>query len=250
MALGSSTVPAEQPFESREVSYSGGEYENETFRYRVMRPATLEEGKKYPLVLFLHGAGERGTDNEKQLQYLPRHLAKEANRTKYPCFVVAPQCRSGRQWVNVPWGAEQSTSMAKEPSHQLQVAIACLKRTLATEPVDPDRVYLTGLSMGGFGTWELAARHPEWFAAVAPICGGGDEATAPKLAKLPIRAFHGDADRVVLPVRSQRMAEAVRKAGGKPELTMYPGVGHNSWNQAYEKSDLLDWMFRQRRAGE
>ena len=242
-----SVASAADPYETKEIKYTGGPYENEVFQYRLMKPANVEAGQSYPLVLFLHGAGERGTDNANQLKYLPRLMASDAHREKFPCYVLAPQCRSGKQWVNVPWSDVESTPLPKEPSHQLRVAIAILERTLKEEQVDRDRVYLTGLSMGGFGSWDLAARHPDWFAAVAPICGGGDEATAKSLAGLPIWVFHGGADTVVKTVRSQRMVAALKEAGGDPKYTEFPGVGHNSWTPAYEKTDLLNWMFEQRR---
>ncbi len=242
-----SVSSAADPYETREIEYTGGPYESEVFRYRLLKPANVEAGKTYPLVLFLHGAGERGSDNAKQLKYLPQLLATDAYREKLPCYVLAPQCRNGKQWVNVPWGDVESSPLPKEPSHQLRVVTSILERTLKEESVDRDRIYLTGLSMGGFGTWDLAARRPEWFAAVAPVCGGGDEATAKTLADLPVWAFHGGADNVVKPVRSQRMVAAVKEAGGEPKYTEFPGVGHNSWTPAYEKTELLSWMFEQRR---
>jgi putative heme-binding domain-containing protein len=230
------------------IKYTGGEYDDETFDYRLMRPEIAEAGKRYPLIVFLHGAGERGVENKRQLFYLPEQMGQPEFREKFPCYVLAPQCRSEKQWVNVPWGDKKSTPMAKSASHQLQAAIAMIQRTLKHESVDLERVYLTGLSMGGYGSWELAARRPEWFAAVAPICGGGDELQAARLTKLPLWAFHGDADRVVSVGRSRRMIEAIRKAGGKPKYTEFPGVGHNAWNPAYRQKDgVVAWMFQQTR---
>jgi predicted peptidase len=127
-------------------------------------------------------------------------------------------------------------------------AIAALEQVRQDPQVDGSRIYLTGLSMGGYGSWELAMRHPTWFAAVAPICGGGDEARAAALKDLPLWAFHGTADNVVYPERTQRMIDAISAAGGKPKLTLLPGVGHNAWQPAYKiDSGLLDWMFAQRR---
>lgn len=242
-----STGRAAEPYESLEFEYTGGPYENEVFRYRLMKPSTVEEGETYPLVLFLHGAGERGDDNERQLAYLPKLMATESHREKFPCYLLAPQCRSGQKWVDVSWAEVKNSPQPKEPSHQMKAAIGMLKRTLAEEKIDPNRVYLTGLSMGGYGSWDLVARHPEWFAAVAPICGGGDVATAKRFADVPLWAFHGDADRAVNVARSRMMIAALKKAGGQPKYTEYPGVGHNSWTPAYEKSDLLEWMFQQRR---
>lgn len=232
-------------YDELSINYTGGDYQNASFEYRLMRPQQIDPGKRYPLILFLHGAGERGEDNTKQLKYLPELMAQADRRKQFPCFLLAPQCRSGKQWVDVPWTDKQSTPMAKQPTDQLQVAIAMLKRTLQEEPIDTSRVYLTGLSMGGYGAWELAAREPQRFAAVVPICGGGDEQQAPKLAALPIWTFHGTADNVVFPIRSQKMVEAVRAAGGKIKYTQYPGVGHSSWNQAYRSQELLPWLFAQ-----
>ncbi|MDA1017357.1 MAG: dienelactone hydrolase family protein, partial [Planctomycetota bacterium] len=230
------------------VKYTGGDYKDATFNYRLMRPRNVAAGQSYPLIVFLHGAGERGSDNKRQLFYLPEQMAQPEFRETYPCYLLAPQCQSGKQWVDVPWADKKSTPMAKSPSHQMQAAIAMIERTLKDEAVDPDRVYLTGLSMGGYGSWDLAARRPEWFAAVAPICGGGDERQADRLAKIPLWAFHGDADGAVPVGRTRSMIEAIRKAGGKPKYTEFPGVGHNSWNPAYRQKDgVIPWMFQQAR---
>jgi predicted peptidase len=235
-------------FEDHTIQFTGGEYKNEEFHYRLLRPDSVKPDTKYPLVVFLHGAGERGTDNKKQLQYLPESMSQEVRRAKYPCFVFAPQCRDGRRWVEVDWGERQSTPMAAKPGDQMQMAIAALEQVLKSEPIDRTQIYLTGLSMGGYGSWELAARRPELFAAVTPICGGGDEATAKVLAALPIWVFHGDADRAVPVIRSRKMVDAIKAADGNIKYTEYPGVGHNSWGRAYsDDSRLLEWMFKQRR---
>ena len=251
LALSLSADPAatsRSPYEIRKHRYTGGEYQDETFSYRMMAPEQIEPGKRYPVVLFLHGAGERGTDNQKQLLYFPALMAQPEQRKKYPCFVIAPQCRPGKQWVNVPWGAKNSTPLPEMPSDQLQVAWSILNAILNHPAADPQRVYLTGLSMGGYGSWDLACRHPETFAALAPICGGGDERQAAKLVDLPTWAFHGDADRAVPVERSRQMIEAIRAAGGEPKYSELPGVGHNSWNPAYRDPEgLIPWMFKQQR---
>lgn len=243
---------AEKPedvYASLSIKYTGGDYKDEVFQYRLLRPKPVETGKKYPLIVFLHGAGERGTDNKKQLVYLPAQMADDKHRAAFPCFVLAPQCRPGKLWVNVPWADKKSTPMAKTPSHQLQVAINIIQQTMKSEAIDLDRVYLTGLSMGGYGSWELAARKPDWFAALAPICGGGDEGTAKSISHLPVWAFHGSSDRVVWPIRTESMIEALKAAGGKPKYTSFPGVGHNSWSPAYKQEDgVIAWMFKQKRS--
>jgi predicted peptidase len=213
---------------------------------RLLRPPRIESGKTYPVILFLHGAGERGIDNEKQLAYLPTWLAEPAMQEKYPCYLVAPQCRPDHCWVDVAWDDVASTPQAPQMTDDLAAAVAAFDESLAMEAADPGRVYLTGLSMGGFGAWDLAARMPERFAALLPICGGGDEATAPRLARLPIWCFHGADDTVVVPERSRRMIAAVKAAGGSPRYTQYAGVGHDSWTPAYRDPAVLDWLFSQR----
>lgn len=221
---------------------------DETFKYRLLKPAKVEAGKKYPLVLFLHGAGERGDDNKAQLKFLPTWLAEDMNREKFPCYVIAPQCRSGKKWAEVDWSAATSTPMAAEPGSQMKYALAALDETIKNEQVDESRLYLTGLSMGGYGSWDLAARQPDRFAAVVPICGGGDEKQAAKLTKLPIWVWHGDADKAVKVERSRQMVEAIKAAGGSPKYSELPGVGHDSWSAAYNgKDNCLSWLFEQQK---
>jgi predicted peptidase len=223
------------------------------FRYRLLEPpqgisgASRPPGGKVPVVLFLHGAGERGSDNEQQLKYLPTWLAEPAARERYPCFLVAPQCRSDHRWVEVAWNDRASTPQAAIPTTDMAAAVAALEATLALEAADPRRVFLTGLSMGGFGAWDLAARMPERFAALLPICGGGDERTAPRLVDLPVWCFHGDADTAVPVERSRRMIAALEAAGGSLKYSELPDVGHDSWTPAYRDPAVLDWLFRQSR---
>jgi predicted peptidase len=220
-------------FEERSVSVRQGADPIE-FRYRLLRPQTVVTGMRYPLILFLHGAGERGDDNRKQLAYLPRWMAEPAMRKRHPCFVVAPQCRMDERWADVSWADEKSTPQAAEPTTDLRA-------------VDPDRVYLTGLSMGGFGTWDLAARMPDRFAAFLPICGGGDERMAATFAKRPLWCFHGDTDTAVPVQRSRDMIAALKAAGGRPKYSELKGVGHDSWTTAYRDPAVIDWLFEQRR---
>ncbi|MFM7205954.1 MAG: prolyl oligopeptidase family serine peptidase [Planctomycetaceae bacterium] len=243
-----SHLVAEEPegFESRTVRVADGDARVE-FPFRVLRPAPLEPGARHPVVLFLHGAGERGTDNAAQLKFLPRWMAEPENRRRHPCFLVAPQCRPDHAWSMLDWETKRAAPLPPAPTADLAAAVAALDEVLATEPVDPDRIYLTGLSMGGYGSWDLAARHPERFAAVLPICGGGDEATAARLAALSIWCFHGADDPVVPVEGSRRMMAALSAAGGRPVFSELPGVGHDSWTPAYRNPAVLDWLFAQRR---
>ena len=243
-SLGGNAAISQEHYEARVFANSKGEKLN----YRLMLPAGYDfNGEtKYPLVLFLHGAGERGDDNTKQLVHAANDFASEANRAKYPCIVVFPQCPDGKRWVEVDWTLD---SHKRLPEESVTVTltrelIASLQKNLR---VDEKRIYATGLSMGGFGVWDMIARTPDLFAAAVPVCAGADEATAERLTKLPIWTFHGDKDTVVKVERSRRMIAAIEKAGGKPKYTEYPGVGHNSWTQAYADPKLMEWLFAQKR---
>lgn len=221
-----------------------------TFRYRLLRPLETSPADRHPLVVYLHGAGERGDDNIRQLKYLPTWMIEKEIRQRHPCFLLVPQCRQDERWVDVSWADSQSTPAAHEPTTDLAAAILAMEQVLEREPVDPDRVLLTGLSMGGYGAWDLATRMPERFAALLPICGGGDERLAAKLVDLPIWAFHGDADKAVPVERSRAMIKAISAGGGNPRYSELPGVGHDAWTTAYRDPQVLDWFFAQRRKGD
>lgn len=214
-----------------------------TLPYRLLVPEKVEEGKKYPLVIFLHGAGERGTDNEKQLVWGISEFIKPEHRKAYPCYLIAPQCPAAQKWgdwsVNAP--------LAKEPTEPTRLVLELLDTMIKELPIDTKRIYLTGLSMGGFGTWDLISRHPEKFAAAVPICGGGDPKQADKLVKMPIWVFHGAKDTAVKVERSRDMVEAIKKAGGNPKYTEYPNEAHASWVPAYKDEEMFKWLFAQKR---
>jgi predicted peptidase len=239
MPLAPALAKDDLPLE-KHVFEAGGE----KLPYRLLKPAKVEDGHKYPLVIFLHGAGERGSDNEKQLIHGVSQFA--ANRDEYPCFLIAPQCPDGKKWVEVDWSADSHT-MPKEPGEVGRLTLGLIEQSIKELTVDPKRVYLTGLSMGGYGTWDLLARRPDLFAAAAPVCGGADEATAPKIKDIPVWAFHGARDTAVKPARSRNMIAALKKAGGSPKYTEYPDVGHNSWEPAYKDPELFKWLFAQKK---
>ena len=180
---------------------------------------------KTPLILFLHGMGERGSDVNKIKKHGPTKFLQKNNDFNF--IVVSPQCtkdEKGKGWWN---------------SNDLTLLLDFIKKKYN---IDEKRIYLTGLSMGGFGSWALAAHTPKTFAAVAPICGGGSPNNAKKYGKLPIWAFHGDKDTVVKLEKSKVMVDAVKKAGGNAKLTIYPGVKHNSWTQTYNNAELYKWF--------
>ena len=213
--------------------------------YRLVAPATLAEGATYPLVVFLHGAGERGDDGVSALRHFADRMATPSMRSRYPCFILAVQCPKEQRWVDADWSASTPPAFADRPTPALDAVIAALRTTVRSRPIDMSRIYLTGLSMGGYGTWDLAARHPGWFAAAVPVCGGGDPATGPRFAGLPVRAVHGLKDGVVPPERTRAMVSAIRAAGGDAVL-IEPDCGHDAWTVAYTPECTLDWMFAQR----
>ena len=218
--------------------------------YRLLTPEKIEPGKRYPLVLLLHGIGERGTDNDKQLLWGAGEFAKPENRRKYPCFVVVPQCPLTALWVpgELKDLLAPKFALSKKPSEPMTLVLKLIDKLVDKDlPVDKSRVYVTGLSMGGFGTWDLIERRPNFFAAAIPICGRGDLAQAAKLKKLPIWVFHGDADPIVSVKFTKEMVGAIRKAGGSPKMTIYPGVGHNSWSATYANPEVMAWLFAQKK---
>jgi lysophospholipase L1-like esterase/poly(3-hydroxybutyrate) depolymerase len=218
----------------------------QTIPYRLLTPKDYDSSKKYPLVFFFHGAGERGTDNKAQLVHGTSLFAQADKREKFPCFVLAPQCPNNQQWVDMPWGTDSGVRPA-QPSASMRLALEALDAVLKEFSVDASRLYVTGLSMGGYATWDCMTRFPDRFAAGVPICGGGDEKTVTAMvAKVPVWAFHSDDDGVVKVKRTRNMIKAMRDAGGQPKYFEYFGLGHFSWGKAYGEPELLPWMFAQR----
>jgi predicted peptidase len=219
--------------------------------YRLLAPRDLSSGAKYPLVVLFHGSGERGVDNEKQLLNGAERFARPESRSQYPCFVLAPQCPMHFDNQPIMWTGSREEmhqlKLAPEPAAPLQTALELLFMIQAKNPVDLDRVYITGISMGGFATWEALIRHPQIFAAAIPVCGGGDESFADRIKHVPVWAFHGAEDPVVPVSCSRSMVETLKQAGGTPRYTEYPGVGHNSWDRAFDEPELLSWLFSHKR---
>lgn len=252
-ALLSFGLGVESILQSAEKSQGNvNEYKAETFQasnglelgYRILSPKEVSAEAKYPLVLFLHGAGERGDDNQKQLVHVAKEFAKNEMMERYPCFVVAPQCPTDNRWVEVDWGAAAHT-MPETPSVPLSATFELLNRLKDELPIDPQRIYVCGLSMGGFGAWDAIQRHPELFAAAVPICGGGDPAFAKHIEDIPVWVFHGDQDGAVQVKRSREMVNALSKLDSDVIYTEYPGVGHNCWTMTAENRLVWDWLFAQ-----
>jgi predicted peptidase len=215
-----------------------------TIGYRLLKPAVIEERETYPLVLFLHGAGERGDDNAIQLVHGMADLCSDEMMLRHPAFVIAPQCPNGEKWSNVDWSARSST-LPDDPSDSMTATIEAIEALSEEFPIDQQRLYITGLSMGGYGTWDALARYPNKFAAAIPVCGGGDPAQAEHMLQTPIWVFHGDEDSAVPVERSREMVNSLRESGASPIYTEYEGVGHDSWTETYHNRVVWDWMFSQ-----
>lgn len=224
----------------------------DTLPYRLLLPDNYDASKKYPLVFFLHGAGERGNDNEKQLIHGAKLFLQEENRKKFPAIVVFPQCATNSFWSNVEFKMENGKRIflfqeAGEPTKAMKLAQELLTAIIKTYPVAKKQIYVGGLSMGGMGTFEMVRRNPKLFAAAIPICGGGNPATASTLKKTKWWVFHGGKDDVVPPNLSQEMVEALKKQKANVKFTLYPAANHNSWDPAFAEPELLSWLFAQRK---
>jgi predicted peptidase len=219
----------------------GREYQVRTFkgsgdaelRYGWLAPEKAQVGKKYPLVLCLHGRGGNA--------YAADVLVRDELRAKHPCFIMVPDSPQPAVWASTP------AFSRGQQTENLPLAIEALRSLMKSEPVDSSRVYVVGQSMGGVGSWAAVARYPELFAAAVPVCGAWDVAEAPKMAAVPIWAFHGEKDPTVPVKFSRELTEAVKKGGGTVTYTEYPDVGHDSWTAAFSDPKTWDWLFAQRK---
>ena len=216
--------------------------QGDTLKYRQLM-SDYAPGSKYPLVIFLHGSGERGDDNEAQLKWGVKNFASSEVMKMHPSIVIAPQCPKEMSWANI----SEDMTYQPEPTKPMKLLRELIDQALENLPVDPNRIYITGLSMGGFGTFDAITRYPEVFAAAVPVCGGGDVSKAPVFAGIPIWIFHGALDETVSPVFSQNMVEALTKAGAHPGYTQYPETGHFSWIAAYSDPMMMDWLYSQKK---
>ena len=216
---------APQEGQSPQPALAQGSYAYQLF---LPRGYGASGDQRWPLLIFLHGAGERGSDLDLVKIHGPPKIA--ADRPGVPFVTVSPQLPAG------------------SPGWDVATLDAMLDTLVERLRVDPDRIYLTGLSMGGHGVFKWAAARPDRFAAIAPVCGRGDTATACRIKDLPAWAFHGDSDDIVPPSGSFDMVEAIRECGGDPRLTIYPATGHDSWTPAYDDPALYQWLLEQRRS--
>lgn len=233
VAAQSEDMPRNQTAQSAEITFT----KTVNLKYLLFLPKGYEEekNKKWPLMVFLHGAGERGTNLAKVAAHGPARVV--TNRVDFPFIVISPQCPTGQVW-------------------EKEAIISLVDQALEKYRGDSNRVYLTGLSMGGFGSWSLAAAYPDRFAAVAPICGGGNvidvllptRGKESSLKSLPVWAFHGAKDTVVKLEESERMVNAFKRAGNQNvKLTVYPEAGHDSWTESYNNEELYAWFLQHAR---
>ena len=197
--------------------------------YLIYLPENYEQQDKWPLLLFLHGAGERGDNLDLVTIHGPPMLVK--NGKQFPFIIVSPQCPKDQLWQPV-----ELTALLNEIEQKYRV--------------DKDRIYVSGLSMGGFGTWSLAAYTPYRFAALVPICGGGEKFWVKKIKHVPIWVFHGAKDTAVPLERSQVLVDVLKKAKSDVKFTVYPEAGHNSWTETYDNPKMYEWLLKQKRKSE
>ncbi len=223
----------------------------DTLPYRILFPLDFDPTKKYPVILVLHGAGERGNDNEAQLKYGTELFLKDTIREKYSAIVIYPQCPASSFWSNVKVEKDSATQKVKflfqtdgAPTKAMQSLMGLVDELLDKPYVNKHQFYVGGLSMGGMGTFELIRRKPGVFAAAFSICGGDNTLNAKKYAKkVPLWIFHGQKDSVVPYEHSESIVAAIKEAGGNPKYTLYPNDDHNSWNDAFAEPLLIPWLF-------
>ena len=228
--------------EKEYLSVADGTGKHHKIAYRVYTPLIREQDRQYPVVIWLHGSGGRGHDNARQLRGLPSWLAATDHQRARPCFIIAPQCAPEFNWTSFRH-ALSGTGAGSE-----DLILGMLQETLEHRNADSSRVYVSGFSMGSFGTWDLVSDYPDVFAAAVPIAVASSAALAPDLVRVPIWAVHGSADKACPVEGTREMIEAIKQAGGRPKYTELPGVGHGGWQPTLRDSPvILDWVFSQQR---
>ena len=224
------------------------QHKGKSLPYRLLLPEDYDIKEKYPLLVFLHGAGERGSDNELQLTHGSDQFLTSVFRKKYPAIIVFPQCPKDAYWATilsreVPLKFSYSKRPKKNPT--LDLVEGMLKTVLSNYRIDKSRIYIGGLSMGAMGTFELVYRNPRLFAAAFAICGGANPKIARKIRRPMWRIDHGEADSVVPFTLSKQMAAALKKKKAQVSFNRYPGVNHNSWDKVFADPAFLPWLFSQ-----
>ena len=234
---------AQKTFEPHSITTKDGY----SLNYRVLEPEHIKPRKKYPLVIFLHGMGERGNDNTLQLKHGAEMFLNPVNREKYPAFVIFPQCPEDKMWAYSSYPLQLENLPEEDITEPMTAVKELIDKYLDNPAVDASKVYIMGLSMGGIGTFDIVARYPETFAAAISICGAARTDRLKVTKRVHWRLFHGDADNVV-PVNCSRSAyKALKESGADVEYIEFPGCSHGSWNPAFNRPDFMKWLFRQRK---
>jgi len=213
--------------------------------WRLYVPKEASAANKLPLVVALHGAGRRGTDNVGPMSLFNSFYSVEEQK-KHPSYILAPQIREGHSWVHNKGGLKNIEVDQTPPTDEMLTLFDLVAQTLKDYPIDVDRVYVVGQSLGGFGTWDAITRRPDIWAAAVPIAGGGDPSKVALFKNIPIWAWHGSKDTTVPVENTRAIIEALKKAGASPKYDE-PPVGHSSWNNAFADPELYDWLFAQKR---
>ena len=228
----------------------------DTLRYRVLYPKDYVKSRSYPVITFLHGSGERGSDNQAQLTHGGKLFLDEALRDEFQAIVIFPQCPKDSSWRYIKTRRDSTSAtgravdftMTPDAPTPTRLVKSLLDSLIKSKVADKKRMYIGGLSLGGFGTFNMIERYPNYFVAAFPICGGGDLQAAGRFAKhTAVWIFHGDKDQSVDVKYSRDYYTALKKAGADVRYTEYPGVGHNSWDKAYASRDLFEWLLQQHR---
>ena len=221
-------------------------YKKETLSYRILYPKDYDINKEYPLVLFLHGAGERGSDNEKQLSHGASLFLDSIQRNDYPAIVIFPQCPAEKTWspriINYV-DNERVFSFKKKALRPSFLVKKLMNEVRKKEAVNKNEIYIMGLSMGAMGTFDMCMRHPRFFRAAVAICGGADNEQLRKIKHMPIRIYHGDKDDVVSVKHSRTAYEKLKSLGANVEYIEYKDINHESWNNAFQEEDFLIWLY-------
>lgn len=232
---------------NEEFSFEEFDYDGMTMPYRLYVPKDYSEENEYPMVVFLHGAGERGNGNDLQLKNAVQRLFDREDGLMKQSIVIAPQCPEDEQWVDTLWEMGNYSTDTVRESDELQTVLALIENIEENFSIDSARIYAMGISMGGFGTWDLIIRHNDIFAAAVPMCGGGDPSKASLLLKTPIYTFHGTADDIVPFEGTEEMVNAIKDAGGSLiNFIAYEGAGHGIWEKAAAEDGWLEWLFSQK----
>lgn len=218
-----------------------------TLLYNIYYPDEYEvKNIKLPLFIWLHGAGERGDDNVAQLIHIAPYLASDMVQKKFPSIILVPQCPENDYWAPIK-RTEWTIINEGEATAPMNKLIELIQQIMSDPKVDKSRIYIGGLSMGGFGTLDLISRKPEWFAAATPICGGADLTKVSNFKDVPLWIFHGAKDLTVPVSLSHDLVKALEKQGIQPRYTEYPEGGHDVWNQAVKEQDYLSWLFSKKK---